>query len=333
MLPKSRILCFSSLYWISGISVLITSTLSKCIRIITTDDFTPELMLNAIRKYNVTHIITPPCQLSAVLKCPLLLNDTNNTLLSSIKAWVCGGSHLPVNHIEKIKQFLPNGQLLIIYGLTENTGGLSIGFPYIKPNSVGQLVVGVQVKIVDDNGNRVGVGANGEICVYSKYQFTGYYGNSAASRLAFDQDGFIKSGDIGHFDEDGDLFLVDRKKDIFKYKNRPITPSEIENIILQHDGVQMVSVVSVPDSDCNDLPAAAIVKYPNSSIAASEIYEMIKNQLNDAKQLRGGIYFIDSMPMTPSGKIMRREVQKIVFKLHKKASSSFDARSLTKGKL
>lgn len=279
---------------------------------ITTEQFSPGLILSIIEKYKVNQLYTPPTSLAETLKHHRLCKSD----LSSVQYWWSGGSFVHNELIDKMNKYLPNGAVYTGYGVTEMTGTVAIDVSGRKGNTVGQLKAGVSMKIVDDNGNRVGVGVDGEICMHSKYNFLGYYGNEEQTRSLYDTEGFLKSGDIGHCDEDGDLFLVDRKKEIFKYKSEHISPSEIENVILQHEGVKMVSVVGIRDSERNDLPAAAIVKSECGSITSREINEILKSQLKDSKQLRGGIYFIDSLPMTPSGKVMRRKVQEIVMKLY-----------------
>lgn len=316
-MPTTKILCFSSLYWISGLLTLVSGTLGHSVRIITTKEFSPDLMLEMIEKYQITHTFTPPSSIAMTIKCPAI----KTTNLSSLQSWWSGGSFVHNEIIEKMNRYLPNGEVNIGYGITEIAGGIAIDFPHLKAHTVGQLAPGVSLKIVDENGLRLGPGRDGEICFDSKYKFLGYYGNAEATQEMFDDDGFVMSGDIGHFDDDGYLYLVDRKKDILKYKNRQISPSEIESVIMKHDGVKMVSVVGVPDIECTDLPAAVIIKSEQSTVTSSEISQMVQSKLNDAKQLRGGIYFMDSLPMTPSGKVIRRKVKEIVIELYQKSQS------------
>lgn len=275
-------------------------------------------MLQLIEKYHVTLTITAPTSLSLVLKSSKL----SHANLSSLQLWLCGGSYVPNEHIEKMQKYLPYGQIIITYGFTEVSGGVSIGVPSVRPHTVGQLKAGVVVKICDDNGNRLGIGIDGEICVQSKYRFLGYYQNSDATNDMVDGEGFLKSGDIGHIDEAGDLFIVDRKKDIFKYKSSHISPTEIECVILKIDGIKLVSIVGIPDDECMELPAAAIVKGEGCVVTESEINEILSSNLNDANRLRGGIYFFNSLPMTPSGKILRRKVREIVMALYDNKSKT-----------
>lgn len=111
------------------------------------------------------------------------------------------------------------------------------------------------------------------------------------------------------------LVVIDRKKDIFKYRNYQINPSDIENLILQMDGVESVSVVALPDIYRGGLAVAAIIKKPNSSLTSDEVVNYVANQLPFFKHLHGGAYFLDEFPMTPNGKIRKRNLIEIISKI------------------
>lgn len=305
--PDTISLCYSSMYWLSGFGTLITGTLNECVRIITTEPFSPELALRMLPKYKIETIFTPPSNLAMILQHA----DLKKSDLSAIKEFWSGGSIVHNYLINKMNQYLPNGKVYIGYGMTEGTV-VTNSLPEPLLGSVGQVVDGIQIKIIDDDGNKCGIGTDGEICIFTKYPFLGYYGDTELSKSVFDSDGFILSGDIGHFDENGHLYVVDRKKDILKYRNSQISPSELESIIQKHDGVKLVCVFGIPDLICTDLPAAAIVKSGNCHVTEDEIKTLIKESFSDAKQLRGGVYFMESFPMTPSGKIQKRKVRDII---------------------
>jgi acyl-CoA synthetase (AMP-forming)/AMP-acid ligase II len=128
-----------------------------------------------------------------------------------------------------------------------------------------------------------------------------------ASASIQDSDGFIKTGDLGYFNENGVLFVVDRKKDIMKYKGYHVNPSEIENIIESIDGVQQVSVVGIPDEMATNLFTAAIVKRKGfESLNEHQIISHVASVFPEYKQLHGGVYFFDKLPMTANGKVIKR---------------------------
>lgn len=318
MLGRDEVMfCFSSLYWLSGFGTLIATTMSGSTRIITTEIFTPELFLYIIKKYNVTVTVSSPTYVALTLQSDRLSQSS----LSSIKRYWCGGSFVAKELCEQINKFLPNGSIQVAYGMTEIAGLLSMNNSGKSLKSVGKLSVNKKVKLIDDNGRRCSVNEIGEICCLSLYPCLGYYGDEDNTKDTFDEEGYLHTGDNGFFDDEGYLYIVDRKKDILKYKGYQISPSEIEAIILNCPGVSNVCVVGVPDFVCADLPAAVIVrKQFGPRITAEEIKNILMEKCSDSKQLRGGIYFVDSLPLTPSGKVVRRKVRDIAIELYHNAT-------------
>lgn len=308
---KSISLCFSSLYWLSGVASLIGGILSASTNIITTKPFSPELALNIIQKYKVTRIVSPPSYLG------LLLQSTSikNADLSSVQLLMCKGSAAPQHFIDGINSLLKNGIVGNRYGMTEICGGITVNVTG-KKFSVGEMMPNVDAKIISEDGTLLGIGENGEICVKSNFPFIGYYGDENQIKTILDADGWLHSGDIGHFDENGNLFLIDRKKDIMKYKSYQISPSELEEVISKNLGVSAVAVVGIPDEIATDLPAAVIVRVKNSTVTEEEIFNLVARDLSDFKKLRGGVYFVDELPKTASGKMQRNKVKELVIKLY-----------------
>lgn len=162
--------------------------------------------------------------------------------------------------------------------MSEAAGMISLNYPEPRPGSVGQLVNDITVKIIDGTtGNRCGIGKDGEICFLFQHPFLGYYGDADSTNAAVDSDGWLHSGDIGHFDAEGYLFIVDRIKDIIKHRGYQISPSEIEEVILKHQGVTSVCVVGIPDVLWTDLPAAVVLKNGDVDVTEREIMDSIKS--------------------------------------------------------
>lgn len=328
-------ICFSSLYWLSGWAVLFMGMMSGATRIITTQTYSPELQLRLIEKYKVSFALNAPHHVVQMLKSERL----QQTDLSSQKFQLVIGAKTPLHVQADFNAHLPNGKVHVSYGLSEIAGILTINSN--GNDSVGQVVNCSTVKIIDDDGNRCGIGENGEICIKSNYKFLGYYGNQSATDELHDDDGFILTADIGHFDEHGDLFIVDRKKDLIKYCAFQISPSQIESYLLESLDIKSVCVIGIPDdAAATDLPAAFVVRSEGANITETNVFDMVagkvltevnKNKTNqdsmgypfylyiifldhfaDYCKLRGGVFFVDSIPMTPSGKILRRKVRDIV---------------------
>lgn len=178
-----------------------------------------------------------------------------------------------------MNKYLSNGSVVIGYGMSEIAGGVSMDSPAsIEKDTVGRLLTGCSVKIIGDDGKRVGVNVDGEIFVKTLYKFLGYYGNPEATAEMFDEEGFIRTGDMGHFDDDGDLFIVDRKKDIIKYCSFQISPSEIDAYLTESSDIQSACVVGIPDPMGTDLPAAVVVRAKGSNISEKEIFDMVAGE-------------------------------------------------------
>lgn len=178
-----------------------------------------------------------------------------------------------------MKQFLPNGNIYAVYGLTEICGAATMNYPQPKPGSVGCLTNEISAKILNDSNVECDINVDGEICFKIKYPFLEYFGDKENTENACDQDGWFKTGDIGHFDEDGYLYIVDRKKDILKYRNNQISPSEIENVLLKVADIKQACVIGIPDDVSTELPAAIIVRQPNSHITESDIDQIVVGTL------------------------------------------------------
>lgn len=287
---------FSSIFWASGYYSLLLGTLLDCLRIITTEKYSPDLLFDLIEQYKVlflqqqnfyflpllhihsvfqiTFLLSTPSMLASMIQHP---NITDRDL-SSLKMQICGGSAVHPELITKMNTYIPNLKIYAAYGMTEHTGGLTVNYPNSVLGSVGQLTISMQVRIIDDDGQRCGIDEDGEIFAKPIFPFLGFYGKPKETQEIFGEDDFICSGDIGHFDKNGNLFIVDRKKDVFKYLNVPVSPSEIENVILMLNGVENVCVVSVQDLMCTDLPAALVVKSKSFDkiVGEEDIHNIVK---------------------------------------------------------
>lgn len=269
-------MCFSSLYWISGLVTLLRGTLCGATRIITTFVFAPELQLRLIEQYRITFTFNATHQVVLMMKS----EHFDETDLSSLKDMIVGGSKVPFHTKIEMKRKLPIGNVFVGYGLSEIAGAVSINYPasYDK-DTVGKLSGGSCVKIVDEHGNRCGINEDGEICIKTNFKFIGYYDNPKETHDVFDEDGFIKTGDIGHFDTDGFLYVIDRKKELLKYCNFQISPSEIDAYLTESPDIETACVVGIPDSVATDLPAAVIVRAERSNITEQDVYDMVAGNI------------------------------------------------------
>lgn len=263
------LLCFSSLYWLSGWYVMLMGMLNGATRVISTQTFSADLQFQFIAKYKVTFIWNAPHQAISITK-----HDRFNQFdFSSVKFHVITGGRTPFHVQNEINARLPNGKTHNCYGLSETAGVVSCNMG--DKDSVGELMSCYIVKIINEAGHRLGIGEDGEICFKVKDTFLGYYNNKKATDEALDDEGFFLSSDIGHFDEDGDLFIVDRKKDIMKYCNFQVSPSEIESYLIESPDIKEACVIGTPDEIAIELPTAFIVRNKDSNIAESDVYDLV----------------------------------------------------------
>ncbi|XP_059617915.1 probable 4-coumarate--CoA ligase 3 [Phlebotomus argentipes] len=316
--PTDKMFSFSSLYWLSGYTAMLMSIFSGVPRIMTTKPFSPELLLSIVKEYKVSMLITPPAHAAQLLNCPLLEKDS----LANIRNYMCGGSLVTAELRNRIQPYLPNGLFTIGYGMTEVGGGVSAQFLPSSKTSVGTLGAGVTAKVLDEDGQQLGINEDGEIVVKTQTQFLGYYNNLKATKEILDKDGWIHTGDLGHFDEDGLLFITGRKKDVMKYNNFHVSASELEEILEKHPGVGQVIVVGIPDPVFTDLPAALVVKKNESTVSEEELIELVEKNVSDFKRLRGGVFFVNEIPMTPSGKLRKVKVKELAIELFKAKHSA-----------
>jgi 4-coumarate--CoA ligase len=160
-------LCFSSIYWLSGLIWMIYSALNNTTRVTTIESFRADLVLRIIKQYKITTIMTPPSLISSLVHYPGLASAD----LSSLKTYLCGGSMVSTLLLDKLQPYLPNCKIIVGYGMTELSGVIAINYPKCKAGSVGHLMGHIEAKIVNEDGAQVGPDESGEIMVRSLYYF------------------------------------------------------------------------------------------------------------------------------------------------------------------
>ncbi|PHH68767.1 hypothetical protein CDD82_292 [Ophiocordyceps australis] len=199
-----------------------------------------------------------------------------------------------------------------VYGLSETTGGVT-HVPYDMREkaigSVGVLLPNCFMRLVDDDGADVPAGQPGEALFYGPNITCGYHQNPSANEAAFTSDGWFRSGDVIQVDPSGLLHIVDRKKELIKYKGLQVAPAELENILIGHPAITDAAVIPY-SSNGTELPRAYVTLVPSSNpISASDVAEYVAQRVAKHKRLRGGVVFIDAIPRSPSGKILRRQLR------------------------
>ena len=176
----------------------------------------------------------------------------------------------------------------------------------VMVGSAGRVVPNTEVKLVDvASGNAVGVGETGELWMRGPQIMKGYLNNPGETADSIDADGWYKSGDIGTVDAEGNFFIVDRVKELIKYKGMQVAPAELEALLLSHPAVADVAVIPKPDEEAGEIPKAFIVLKPETQAAAEDIMTFTSERVAPHKKVRA-VEFIDQIPKSASGKILRR---------------------------
>lgn len=265
---------FSSVYWLSGIGNLLKATYFGATRVITSRPYSAELLLKLVEKYKITHLFASLQQINSVLN----LECIGSVDLSSVKSIALSGQNLTSGQYSNMKKFFVNAVPYNMFGICELGGAVSVLYGSKSGSySSGSLVNGIQVKIMDDNGNRLGVDGRGRIFVKSPYLFIGYY-NKIETEPITDDEGFMRTRYVGYFDADGCLHEMGREIDMIKYKNFQISPKEIENLLIQHPAILSACVVGISSKKDDNLVAAVVIPNKGSKITEDEICNLVSGK-------------------------------------------------------
>lgn len=310
------LLCFSHLFWISGLYQLVTSLTTGSTRIIMERPFSGRYFLELVEKYKPTYIMSSVPQLVEVTRNESLhLRD-----LSSVKCYIVSGDHVPQKIADILDPLLSNGKLCVGYGMTEGECAGTMNYTRnTHPTSVGKPGPNSIFKIVDEEGNSLPENEQGEVCFRRMDKvFGGYYKDPAATSRICDREGFLHSRDLGYFDSEGYLYIVGRMTDIFKSQGREYTPVEIERALLEVPGVLEVCAFGVTDERFTDIvPGALVVKSRGCDLDERDIMRHI--EMNSDMNLNGGVFFVNDIPRTSTDKYMRRGALEMFNRLRRAA--------------
>lgn len=179
------------------------------------------------------------------------------------------------------------------------------------PGAVGKLLPSTEMRIVsiEDAGTDLGIDADGEILIRGPQMMKGYLGRPEATDAMIDREGWLHTGDIGRVDADGWLFVVDRVKELIKYKGYQVAPAELEALLLTHEAIADAAVIGVYDADGNEIPKAFLVRQPAApDLTADDVMAYVAAHVAPYKKVRR-VEFVDAVPRAVSGKILRRELR------------------------
>lgn len=301
--PETRLLVVGPLYHVGaldlpGISVLWHGGMLSVQR-----DFDAEQALASIEGDRINAAWLAPVMTTALLACPA----RHRYDVSSLRFVIGGGERTPEARIRSFSEYFTNARYIDAYGLTETCGGdtfMEAGREIEKIGSTGRATIHVEIQIRDDAGNPVPPGERGEICLRGPKVTKGYWKDPDKTAAAFFGDWF-RSGDIGYLDDEGFLYLTDRKKDMIISGGENIASSEVERVIYELPQVQEVAVIGVPDERWGETPVAIVVLTDGAGLELSDLVNHCRTHLAGYKVPRQ-LIVRDTLPRNPSGKILKR---------------------------
>ena len=265
--------------------------------------FDPTHALEIIERDRVTAFEGVPTMYSAMLHVP----DAERYDAASLRVCISGGAAMPVEVMRAFEEKF-GCTVLEGYGLSETSPMASFNHPdrERKPGSIGTPVAGVQMKIVNDQGEELAQGEPGEIVIRGHNVMKGYWKRPEATAEAI-RDGWFHSGDIGRIDADGYFFVVDRKKELIIRGGYNVYPREIEEVIYEHPDVREAAVIGIAHSELGEEVGAAVVLKPGATATEAEIRDHVKSNVAAYKYPRQ-VWFVDELPKGATGKIQKREI-------------------------
>ncbi len=265
-------------------------------------------VMERVASERITMLPGPPTVFQSILNHP----DFASFDLSSLRLSVTGAAVVPVDVIRRMRQELRFETVVTGYGLTETTGTVSMcrhdDPPEVIARTVGRPLPGVSVRIVDDAGQSVAPDEPGEILVRGFNIMQEYFEDPTATKEAIDEEGWLRTGDIGILGRDGNLRITDRKKDMYIVGGFNAYPAEIEGIMVGHPSVGQVAVVGIPDERLGEVGVAFVVSRPGQTIDPDELGAWCREHMANFKVPRA-IRIVDSLPLNPTGKVMKYQLR------------------------
>jgi 4-coumarate--CoA ligase len=312
-------LSFLPLYHVYGMLSTAIFALAAGIMVICLPRFHIEQILSCVQKYKVTILALVPPALITLSKSPLVKNYD----LSSVRRIVCGAAPLSRDAELDFRKIVSTQDIGQGFGMTETTICVILNPVHrMKLGSVGIVLPNTEIKVIDiETKKMLGPHERGEICARGPQIMKGYLNNTKATAETIDSDGWLHTGDVGYYDDEGYFFIVDRIKELIKFKGFQVAPAELEALLLTHPDVADVAVIGVPDAEAGELPRAYIVAKLGMNPSIDNIKQFVADKVSNFKQLRGGVQFVQSIPKLETGKIIRRDVRNWWKSTHPTASS------------
>lgn len=298
-------------FHIFGMNVAVLPRLADGTKIITIPKFTPEVFTTVLAKHQSTGLFVVPPILLFLNASPFIKRE----YLENIHHVISGAAPLSNPDVERFyeKFQIDSNKLKFCqgYGMTETAPAICMETTGRKPGSIGKNIAACDVRLVDPitNEDISSPGQTGELWVRGPHVMKGYLNNENATREIIVENGWLRTGDIAYYDEDFDFFVTDRLKELIKVKGFQVAPAELEAVLRMHPEVQEAAVVGIPDERCGEVPKAYILPKKDAKPSVEDIQNFVKGKVSEHKQLRGGVTFVDNIPISASGKILRTHLK------------------------
>jgi acyl-CoA synthetase (AMP-forming)/AMP-acid ligase II len=302
IMPDDTVLAFLPFFHIYGIVAFLNLSLHLGATVVTMPRFDLEQYLQMVQKYGVTILhLVPPIAL-ALAKHPIVANYD----LSKVRGAFSAAAPLSGIVADALYQRV-GFRVSQAYGMTELSGACHLGPTTpdkIKPASGGRLMPNMECKVLDTaTGAELATGGQGEILVRGPLVMRGYLNAPAATAATIDAEGWLRTGDIGYVDADGDFFIVDRTKELIKYKALQVAPAELEAVILGNAAIADACVIGIADEEAGEVPKAFVVL--KGAITAEALMAYVAERVAPHKRIRA-VEFMEQLPKSATGKLLRR---------------------------
>ncbi|MEU3481164.1 4-coumarate--CoA ligase family protein [Streptomyces sp. NPDC033754] len=308
--PGDRILAVLPFFHIYGLTALMNAPLRQGATVVVLPRFDLDTFLGAIQKHRINGLYVAPPIILALAKHPAVADYD----LSSLKYIVSSAAPLDAALAEACSARLGLPPVRQAYGMTELSPGTHVTPLDVEnppPGTVGKLLPSTELRILslDDPSKEAAPGEAGEVAIRGPQVMKGYLGRPDATAAMIDADGWVHTGDIGRVDDDGWLFVVDRVKELIKYKGFQVAPAELEALLLTHAGIADAAVIGVTDAEGTEIPKAFVVRQPAApGLTAEDVVAYVAERVAPYKKVRS-VEFVESIPRAVSGKILRRELR------------------------
>ncbi|KQJ93616.1 probable 4-coumarate--CoA ligase 3 [Brachypodium distachyon] len=305
------VLCLLPLFHIYSLNSVLLAGLRAGSAIVIMRKFDIGALVDLVRAHGVTVApFVPPIVVEIAKSDRVSAAD-----LASIRMVMSGAAPMGKELQDAFMAKIPNAVLGQGYGMTEAGPVLAMCLAFakepfkVKSGSCGTVVRNAELKIVDpDTGASLARNQPGEICIRGEQIMKGYLNDPESTKNTIDKDGWLHTGDIGFVDDDDEIFIVDRLKEIIKYKGFQVAPAELEALLITHPEIKEAAVVSLKDDLTGEIPVAFVKRIDGSEITEAEIKQFVAKEVVFYKRIHK-VFFTDSIPKSPSGKILRKDLR------------------------